>query len=423
MKGVAARERAEHIVVGPAEWPMVRLRDVATFAHGSTPSKANCGYWDGAVPWVSPKDFRAQRLADAQDHISETAIEEGEAVVATPGSVLVVVRSGILKRRLPVAIADVRLTFNQDVKSIRPVAGHLRAEYLALMLRAAEPCVVQDGVKVGPTVHSIKSGYLENFSIPLPPLAEQERIAGRLTEQLAAVERARGAAQARLAAAEALPAAYLREVFEGPQASGWEAVTIRDLAETCSGATPPRGHKSYFGGDIPWVKTGELQDGPVCADGSTEETVSPEALRDCSLPLLPPGTLLIAMYGQGKTRGRTGLLMREGTTNQACFAILPRPDMFDSGLLQYWFRANYSRLRALTEARGGNQPNLNGVLLRELEVTLPPLPAQRRIAADLAARLAGAERLAEGIRAELAAIEALPAALLREAFGGSEVHE
>ncbi|MFN7431363.1 MAG: restriction endonuclease subunit S, partial [bacterium] len=115
----------------------------------------------------------------------------------------------------------------------------------------------------------------------------------------------------------------------------------------------------------------------------------------------------------------TGLLMREGTTNQACFAILPRPEVFDSGLLQYWFRANYARLRALTEARGGNQPNLNGVLLRELEVTLPPLPDQCRIAADLAARLAGAERLAEGIRAELAAIEALPAALLREAFQGS----
>jgi type I restriction enzyme S subunit len=266
----------------------------------------------------------------------------------------------------------------------------------------------------------VTKGEVQALEIPLPPPAEQERIAGRLTEQLAAVERARGAAQSRLDAAKSLADAFLREVFEGPEASGWETVTIRDLAQSCSGATPPRGHKSYFGGGIPWVKTGELQDGPVCADGLTEETVSPEALRDCSLPLLPPGTLLVAMYGQGKTRGRTGLLMREGTTNQACFAILPRPDVFDSGLLQYWFRANYSRLRALTEARGGNQPNLNGVLLRELEVTLPPLPDQRRIAADLAARLAGAERLAEGIRAELAAIEALPAALLREAIGGND---
>ena len=123
------------------------------------------------------------------------------------------------------------------------------------------------------------------------------------------------------------------------------------------------------------------------------------------------------MYGQGQTRGRTGLLMREGTTNQACFAILPQPDVFDSELLQYWFRANYARLRSLTEGRGGNQPNLNGVLLRDLEVTLPPFADQRRIAADISRRLAEADRLSVAIEAELAAIEALPAALLREAFG------
>ena len=392
------------------------LRDVAHFAHGSTPSKARREYWTGPVPWVSPKDFRAQRLSDAQDHISESAVKAGDAVLAMPGSVLVVVRSGILKRRLPIAIVDARLTFNQDVKSICPAPGRLIADYLAILLRAAEPRVVHDGVKVGPTVHSIKSGYLENLEIPLPPLAEQERIAARLTEQLAAVERARAAAQARLAAAQALPAAYFREVFEGPDASEWRTRRIRDFAETCSGATPSRGQKSYFGGGVPWVKTGELRDGQIGEHETTEETVSSEALRDCSLPLLPPRTLLIAMYGQGQTRGRTGLLMREGTTNQACFAILPKPDVFDSELLQYWFRANYARLRSLTESRGGNQPNLNGVLLRDLEVTLPPLVDQRRIAADLSRRLAEAEHLAAAIELELETIDALPGALLREAF-------
>src|SRR5205085_1203822 len=142
---------------------------------------------------------------------------------------------------------------------------------------------------------------LLRYEFTLPPLSEQERIAARLTEQLAAVDRARAVVQARLDAAEALPAAYLREVFEGPEAEEWEVRRIGEFAQTCSGATPPRGHNAYFGGGIPWVKTGELRDGPICADGTTEETVSSEALRDCSLPLLPPGTLLVAMYGQGQT--------------------------------------------------------------------------------------------------------------------------
>lgn len=255
------------------------------------------------------------------------------------------------------------------------------------------------------------------LEIPLPPLAEQERIARRLTEQLAHAEYARAAAHARIAAAESLPAAYMREVFEGPEASAWPKRSIEDFAETCSGATPSRAIAHYFGGGIPWVKTGELDDGVVCTDGSTEETVTRAALSECSLPLLPIGTLLIAMYGQGQTRGRTGLLACEATTNQACFAIRPSPEVFDSEFLQLWFRANYIRLRRMTENRGGNQPNLNGVLLRRLEVPLPLPLDQRRIAADLSARLAAADHLATGLRAELAA------ALLRSAFSVQRIAE
>jgi type I restriction enzyme S subunit len=166
------------------------------------------------------------------------------------------------------------------------------------------------------------------------------------------------------------------------------------------------------------VKTGELKDGLVGANAQTEETVTDLALRECSLPLLPIGTLLVAMYGQGQTRGRTGLLACEATTNQACFAIMPSPPVFSSEFLQFWFRANYGRLRSLTENRGGNQPNLNGVLLRALEVSLPTVVEQRRLAIDLAVRIECSTNLIARCRAEVAAIDALPTAVLRAAFNG-----
>ena len=254
--------------------------------------------------------------------------------------------------------------------------------------------------------------------IPLPALGEQARIAAHLGHALAAVDVARRAAADRLAAAESLPAAYLREVFEGSDARQWTVVALGELSKTCSGSTPSRSRPEYFGGGIPWVKTGELTDGLVGADGPTAETVTDVALRDCSLPRLPIGTLLVAMYGQGQTRGRTGLLACEATTNQACFAILPEPGRFSSGFLQLWFRANYARLRTLTENRGGNQPNLNGVLLRDLKVALPSIRDQQRLAHAISKQLEAAESLVARVRNELATIESLRAVLLRAAFNG-----
>lgn len=192
----------------------------------------------------------------------------------------------------------------------------------------------------------------------------------------------------------------------------WAWVRIDELAQTCSGTTPSRGTAGYFGGDIPWIKTGELRDNTI---NEAEEYVTEKALAETSLKLLPRGTLLIAMYGQGQTRGRTGVLSCEATINQACFAILPNAK-FDSLFLQLWFRLSYERLRKQTENRGGNQPNLNGDVLRQELVPLPDITEQRQIAGRLREQLAEVGQARTAARAQLAAAQVLPAAFLRDAF-------
>lgn len=199
-------------------------------------------------------------------------------------------------------------------------------------------------------------------------------------------------------------------------ANGWQWVKVGDLADTCSGTTPSRGRSDYYGGKIPWVKTGELVDGEI---HSTEEHVTEKALKESSLRLLPKETLLVAMYGQGQTRGRTGLLKTEATTNQACFAILPN-ERFDSEFLQLWFCNSYQRLRLQSEGRGGNQSNFNGAVLRDETVPLPPLAEQRRIAGRLREQMAEVARARAAVQAQLAAAQALPAAVLRESLRTSK---
>jgi type I restriction enzyme S subunit len=165
---------------------------------------------------------------------------------------------------------------------------------------------------------------------------------------------------------------------------------------------------------VPWVKTGELVDGII---HDTKEHITETALRETSLRLLPKHTLLIAMYGQGQTRGRTALLACEATTNQACFAILPN-DKFETKFLQLWFQFSYARLRQASEGRGGNQSNFNGKVLGAEKVPLPPVSEQRAIIKRLDSELSAAQQICATLETRLAEIERLPAALLRTAFNG-----
>ena len=288
-------------------------------------------------------------------------------------------------------------------------------QFLTWLLRLPQTVRYAMAEKTGSRMPRADMDNLMAMPVLIPSAQEQKRIATILNEQMAAVEKARAAVDSQVKAAHALASSKLRSTFDSSDAQLWPKKRVGEFARTTSGSTPSRGNPKYFGGSVPWVKTGELRDNLI---DSAEESVTELALSECSLPLLPAKTLLIAMYGQGQTRGRTGLLSMPATTNQACFAILPDSKSFEPRYLQYWFRHSYQRLRRETEGRGGNQPNLNGVLLRGLEVPLPPVAKQCQIADALDKEFAAAERVREMVRQNALSVDTLPAALLRRAFSG-----
>src|SRR3989338_658543 len=110
-----------------------------------------------------------------------------------------------------------------------------------------------------------------------------------------------------------------------------------------SGGTPARDTPEYWNGRVPWVKTGEINYRPIM---ETEEYITEAGLQNSSAKLLPPGTLLLAMYGQGVTRGKVALLGIQAATNQACAALFPS-DRLDSGYLHAFFPFAYERVRSL----------------------------------------------------------------------------
>lgn len=153
----------------------------------------------------------------------------------------------------------------------------------------------------------------------------------------------------------------------------WEVKMLREFSEISSGATPSRNKEEFWNGNIPWVTTTLLNDSKIW---STEETISEEGLKKSATRLLPPGTILMAMYGQGKTRGFVSILMIAATTNQACAAISLNDH--SNYYIFYQLQYRYDQIRNLSN--DGNQKNLSLGIIGQIEIPIPPLSIQLRIA-------------------------------------------
>lgn len=148
-------------------------------------------------------------------------------------------------------------------------------------------------------------------------------------------------------------------------------VPVKELTHVISGGTPSRDVLEYWrDGTIPWVKTTELQNKIIT---EVDEHITSKGLAASSAKIVPPNTTLIAMYGQGKTRGMTGYLGISASTNQACACILPSPEI-NSVYIWKYFELSYDKLRNM--AKGGNQPNLNGNMIKNFPVLVPPIKRQ-----------------------------------------------
>lgn len=155
-----------------------------------------------------------------------------------------------------------------------------------------------------------------------------------------------------------------------------KVVAIKSIADVSSGNTPSRRKSEYWNGSIPWITTGELESGYVTA---SKECVTEKALKETALKLYHKGTVLIAMYGQGKTRGTAAVLGIEATVNQACAALTVHSGC--SKFLFYQLQNSYHAIRRLSNT--GNQENLNAEIIKNFKILWPDELEQQKIAAIL----------------------------------------
>lgn len=168
----------------PAHWEVVPLKYLCDFSGGGTPSKDNLSYWTGGdIPWVSPKDMKLFWLCETQDKLTEKAVAESSTNFIEAGALLMVVRSGILQRTIPIAINKVRVTLNQDMKALK-FNERMKTEYAANYILGNVTSLLLEWSKEGATVESIEQEYLSGSLMPVPPLEEQVSINKELKERM-----------------------------------------------------------------------------------------------------------------------------------------------------------------------------------------------------------------------------------------------
>lgn len=168
----------------PEHWELTPLKYLCKFKGGGTPTKDNLTYWtNGTIPWVSPKDMKSFWINKTQDYVTELAIKESSTNIIYEGALMMVVRSGILQRTIPVAINTVPVTMNQDMKALL-FNNKMLTEYAAYFIIGNVSQLLLEWSKEGATVESIEHEYLANSYFPVPPKIEQEKIICTIKSQL-----------------------------------------------------------------------------------------------------------------------------------------------------------------------------------------------------------------------------------------------
>lgn len=428
----------------PKNWVWTRMGHIIQLISGRDVISSLCNDQGKGIPYI----LGASNL-DGDNFIAERWIEKPE-VVSISGDILLSVKGTIGKIYLQ---KEPEINISRQIMALRSSRATNKLflkfylEHICDLLKAAG-----NGLIPGISREDI---LLREY--PLPPLAEQQRIVDRIESLCAKLDQAKELVQNALDSFESRKAAILHKAFTGELTAKWREnnpsimnTVLEDIANfannlpkkdrekilegqtlaksssiqnwynctigaigiVTNGSTPSRKINEYWNGEIPWVSSGEVKNNLIC---STTEKITRLGYENSSVKLLPPGTVLIAMIGEGKTRGQSAILEIEATTNQNVAAIILDHGFVSPRFLWYWLQKEYQKNR---EKGNGTGPQaLNCQRVRELEFVVPPFLEQQEIVRILDS-LFEKEREINELVSVISKIDLIKKSILSRAFRG-----
>ena len=268
-------------------------------------------------------------------------------------------------------------------------------------------------LSLGAAQPNLSTEQINNIELPLPPLEEQKRIVAKLDNLFAKIDKAIALHQKNIDEANVFMASVLNDVFVELEEK-YEKRSIGSFSKVGTGVTPLKNRNDFYeNGNINWITSKATNDDYVY---ESEQLITEIALNECRLKINPIGTIIVALYGQGKTRGQVSELMIESSTNQALATIIVDENESINTYLKYFLKKSYFDIRE--KASGGTQPNLNLSIIKNIELSLPPLQIQQKVVAYLDEISNKMEKIKQIQKEKMQSLKALKASILDKAFKG-----
>ncbi|MCZ2147803.1 MAG: restriction endonuclease subunit S [Bryobacterales bacterium] len=414
----------------PSHWEMKRLKFTARFFGGSTPSTDNAEFWDGDIPWVSPKDMRTPRITDSEDHITKAALASSACRLVPKDAVLIVVRSGILRHSIPVAINRVEVALNQDMKAIIPMPC-LRPEYLCHLITGLQRALLLEWRKQGATVESIEHALLANWMVPLPPVEEQERITRFLDDRCARIDEIIAKKQRLIELLEEQKAALItRAVTRGLDPSVpikdsgipllgeiplyWNAKRLKYAVPGITVGIVVTPAKYYADSGVPCLRSLNISSGSIDADDLV--FISPESNALHAKSRIHEGDVVVVRTG--KTGAAAVVSPDYDGANCIDLLIIRRSKQIESKFLWYVLNSRVSLVQIEAGSEGAIQAHYNTATLAELRLVIPPLEEQGAIVRRLDAVTSRIDSVVATTERQIVALGDYRSALITAAVTG-----
>lgn len=355
-------------------WKKAKIGELTDIVNGGTPSTAIAEYWNGGINWCTPSDITKKKtkyLSNTEKTITEKGLNESSASLLPIGTILLCSRATIGE----MSIAASEIATNQGFKNLI-CKKEVDNEFLYYALFLLRNKMLE--LAIGTTFLEISKSALQSIEVIIPAdIIEQTAIA----EALSDVDSLIFSLQKLIEKKKAIKQGAMQELLTGKKrlsgfSGEWNQFRLGEMTEIYSGGTPSTTISEYWGGSIPWMSSGELNNKKIY---DVEGRITQKGMQNSSAHLIPKYCVLIGLAGQGKTRGTAAYNYISLCTNQSIAAIYPNDKKFDSRFLYYIIDSMYESLRELSSGDGGRGGLTKG-LISNLEIYMPEVPEQQAVA-------------------------------------------